>query len=483
MAQRSARKKAEGEAQRLRDEQELSRKEVELMDAEKEKEAQRLRDEQDAARKELEMIALEKDREVERLRNQHEEDVKEQACIAAAKKKEENLRKIKEEKERIRLQTEEKKVRDLRRRQEEKDRLYDIERENEQRKAALKIQCSTRQRLARQRVAQRKSQIQEHKAALCIQRHARGSMARKLAQQQQAAALKIQSAARRKMAYKTVARRRDILRERPVIAARMKIDTTLTPHMRTFIAQAVRDQTSEMFIQQDQMVAHMQTSMEVLIAKITSQTKELNALQSGIEPRPPAGHYPGPSSPRGRTRFPAVKGATHTTNTNDKPGSLSPKKLQKSSSGTITAVTLPLLESGSTTPRHGLVKETNVVGTLFPPCPTPLYSPTVFDENEETTNNTPPSSTLSLEYIHGYSGRIPSRSGLPRSCNLVYCAESREVIYPASCIIVCHLIESNTQRFYSQHTSKIDCLIAHPKKSLMASSSEPIKVIFVNFFL
>ncbi|KAK3093757.1 hypothetical protein FSP39_019782 [Pinctada imbricata] len=72
-----------------------------------------------------------------------------------------------------------------------------------------------------------------------------------------------------------------------------------------------------------------------------------------------------------------------------------------------------------------------------------------------------PSSSLKLQYVHGYRG-YDCRN------NLFY-AQSGEVVYHVAAVGIVFNKEKNTQKFYTEHTDDILCLCIHPLKDFVAT--------------
>ncbi|XP_060556828.1 echinoderm microtubule-associated protein-like 2 isoform X5 [Ruditapes philippinarum] len=72
-----------------------------------------------------------------------------------------------------------------------------------------------------------------------------------------------------------------------------------------------------------------------------------------------------------------------------------------------------------------------------------------------------PNATLKLEWVYGYRGR-DCRSNL-------YTVATGEICYFSAAIVVLHNFESNSQRFYDQHTDDIKCIAVHPDQVTVAT--------------
>ena len=74
----------------------------------------------------------------------------------------------------------------------------------------------------------------------------------------------------------------------------------------------------------------------------------------------------------------------------------------------------------------------------------------------------PPSSSLTLEHVHGFSGKIAT------STNALW-LKSGEIVFPASAAVVIMDTQSNTQRFFLEHDDDVMALAVHPKADIVAS--------------
>lgn len=120
-------------------------------------------------------------------------------------------------------------------------------------------------------------------------------------------------------------------------------------------------------------------------------------------------------------------------------------------------------------------KKTKDLGKFHSPdCKSALYYPPQFDPTQARRDA--PSSTMELEYVHGYNGAIPLREGVPRSRNVLYRTKTNEIVFPAAAIVAFQALDSGTQRFYLQHDASVHSLAMHPDQKVFASAQEPSKL-------
>ena len=89
-----------------------------------------------------------------------------------------------------------------------------------------------------------------------------------------------------------------------------------------------------------------------------------------------------------------------------------------------------------------------------------VYEPTNFDVSD--VNNNPPPTTLTLEHVHGFSGKVATNTN-------VLWLKSGEILFPASAAVVIMDTRTNSQRFFLEHDDDVMALAVHPKLDIVAS--------------
>ncbi|KAG5178982.1 hypothetical protein JKP88DRAFT_280724 [Tribonema minus] len=83
----------------------------------------------------------------------------------------------------------------------------------------------------------------------------------------------------------------------------------------------------------------------------------------------------------------------------------------------------------------------------YPWCRTAVYPPSAYDDTTFPRDTSPPDSSLSLEYVHGYSGDGRGGGAARATGTNVLWLKSGELVFPASAVVVIHDFTSNRQPF------------------------------------
>lgn len=123
-----------------------------------------------------------------------------------------------------------------------------------------------------------------------------------------------------------------------------------------------------------------------------------------------------------------------------------------------------------------LQQSTVVEGIRYPQCRSLVYKPSESPDNDSILSSQPPTSKLSLKYIHGYDGDIGRHGGTIRGKNIMFVNANRIVFPAAALVVVMDINNSNnnsgarhSQGFFSGHNEDVTCVTIHPERAVCAS--------------
>jgi WD40 repeat protein len=99
-------------------------------------------------------------------------------------------------------------------------------------------------------------------------------------------------------------------------------------------------------------------------------------------------------------------------------------------------------------------------------CRSTVFSPSGFIPPSEPGQEQLPSTSLDLEFVHGYSGKLPYRT---TPCTNIFPLASGELVYPCSATVVIYDKVMHRQRFFFGHDDDVTCLAVHPNGTVVAS--------------
>ena len=99
-------------------------------------------------------------------------------------------------------------------------------------------------------------------------------------------------------------------------------------------------------------------------------------------------------------------------------------------------------------------------------CRSTVFMPTGFIPPTEPGHEHLPSTHLDLEFVHGYSGKLPYRT---TTCTNIFPLATGELVYPVSAAVVIYDKVMHRQRYFFGHDDDIMCLAVHPSGSVVAS--------------
>ena len=99
-------------------------------------------------------------------------------------------------------------------------------------------------------------------------------------------------------------------------------------------------------------------------------------------------------------------------------------------------------------------------------CRSTVFMPTGYIPPSEPGNEHQPTTSLDLEFVHGYSGKLPYRT---TSCTNIFPLASGELVYPCSATVVIYDKIMHRQRFFFGHDDDVMCLAVHPSGTIVAS--------------
>jgi len=99
-------------------------------------------------------------------------------------------------------------------------------------------------------------------------------------------------------------------------------------------------------------------------------------------------------------------------------------------------------------------------------CRSTVFMPTGFIPPTEPGNEHTPTTSLDLEFVHGYSGKLPYRT---TSCTNIFPLATGELVYPCSATVVIYDKVMHRQRFFFGHDDDVMCLAVHPSGTIVAS--------------
>ena len=99
-------------------------------------------------------------------------------------------------------------------------------------------------------------------------------------------------------------------------------------------------------------------------------------------------------------------------------------------------------------------------------CRSTVFMPSGYIPQTEIGDEKLPSTSLDLEFIHGYSGKLPFRTTMDTNA---YTLATGEIVYPASATVVIYDKVMHRQRFFFGHDDDVTCVAVHPNGSIVAS--------------
>jgi WD40 repeat protein len=116
-------------------------------------------------------------------------------------------------------------------------------------------------------------------------------------------------------------------------------------------------------------------------------------------------------------------------------------------------------------------------GVIAPPCKSHLYAPAWFDPSRSSLAG--PDTDLRLEFVHGYRCASVHRGAngvsIPvDNLNNCFWLSKTKICYPAAALVVTMSLDSNTQEFFTGHSSSVTCLSLHPLREVAASGQEAV---------
>ena len=99
-------------------------------------------------------------------------------------------------------------------------------------------------------------------------------------------------------------------------------------------------------------------------------------------------------------------------------------------------------------------------------CRSTVFMPTGWIPPFEIGAEMLPSTSLELEFVHGYSGRLPFRTTMATN---TFALATGEIVYPASASVVVYDKVMHRQRFFFGHDDDVTCLAVHPNGTIVAS--------------
>jgi WD40 repeat protein len=99
-------------------------------------------------------------------------------------------------------------------------------------------------------------------------------------------------------------------------------------------------------------------------------------------------------------------------------------------------------------------------------CRSTVFMPSGFIPSTEPGHEHLPSTHLDLEFVHGYSGKLPYRT---TSCTNIFPLASGELVYPVSAAVVIYDKVMHRQRYFFGHDDDVMCLAVHPSGTVVAS--------------
>ena len=241
--------------------------------------------------------------------------------------------------------------------------------------------------------------------------------------------------------------------------------------MVTLLARLVDERMNQEFSQRDQILNQMKDAMEVM-------RHELERNVAMLSPAPPAG--PAPIVAR---ESPAGKGRTlHRTRASKKSdNSSTPKRArapQRDENGRLQTSLKSMPRVARIVPddpetramlRAQALKAEKLYSKAvvkYPECRSSVFVPTNFTAPLPDEENFPPTTSLDLEFVHGYSGKTPFQEC---KADNVFMLASGEMIFPVSATVVMYHKGLHQQRFFHGHDDDVTAVAVHPDGSMCAS--------------
>ncbi|KAL3668248.1 hypothetical protein V7S43_006342 [Phytophthora oleae] len=113
----------------------------------------------------------------------------------------------------------------------------------------------------------------------------------------------------------------------------------------------------------------------------------------------------------------------------------------------------------------------------YPQCRSNVFAPSIFDGKETSTSDLQaPRASLEVDYVYGCrSGATTSLSSshpaAPHAStnNSAFYLSTGEIMWFAAALVVLYKKESNTQRYFREHTNEVTCVAVHPNQRIVAS--------------
>ncbi|DBA02461.1 TPA: hypothetical protein N0F65_008675 [Lagenidium giganteum] len=116
----------------------------------------------------------------------------------------------------------------------------------------------------------------------------------------------------------------------------------------------------------------------------------------------------------------------------------------------------------------------------YPQCRSNVFVPSAYEDlvnfPDPGAATNPPSTSLELEFVYGYHNSVPATlsqaASATASCsnasNAFYLATG-EILWFAGAVVILYSPESNSQRYFREHSQDVTCIGLHPNQHLVAS--------------